>query len=897
MTNNKMSMSLKGFCAAPWTEGGLDANGNLYTCCRNYSPLGNWQTEGLLDSWQSPAFQAFRQKIVDGIFPDDRCKACFHNGTARTLTTDLSAAFNVQSGELYRLVGYEVGDVQSLASLFSLKKHSDESSAIVSRFSSRISKINRYADPNNFKFSLVTNKLLTLCNIVNSFLNGELLPKEVAPLRQVMLSKKCNARCVQCPYLFTGELANGLSLPGEYIEEAFSHMSSVIDFFNFGAEYFVYNKWKDISKLLVDNGIKHSISTNGILLTPNNIHYLIDNKIISKLNISMDGATKETIESIRVNVNYDNLLNNISNLFEYATEQKYQFDLSISFCLMKDNYKELPYLVWLIDTIRNGRKFPAVNIFLQGLEYYDYEGYSDFVALQHHSTIDIKSLISAFDKTLTASERTGIPVSVFYTSTLENFIADNYPFPPLVLNIDTPPFSYQKPTFDTKRKFRFGLIVATRFDMDASYNRLEPLGIGSLAAYIENKLPDVEVIMREHIDDLILEKPDIIGISSITENYSIAISWGEKIRRELNVPVIVGGVHITLLPHSMKKCFDVAVIGEGELTAVDLLSSIIRHNGVNFDELKSIPGLFYYHKEEPVFTGQRDFIQNLDDLPHLKRDKLPFWRAREDAHIITSRGCPYKCNFCSSTKLFPEYRSNSVEYIVEEIEVLIKNYGIRHITIFDDLLVANRKKFSAVVQKIEEKGLNRTCAYNILLRSNIVDDELCVLLKKLNTFGVAIGIESFSDNVLKYYNKTGVTSEINQKAIDLLNNYGIPVSCCFIFGAPVETREDLITTLSGIYNNLRLNKIENVYWGLLKPYPGTEIWNWAEKNGIVTGDTNWDRYLQKNYDRSLFFRDNDEFCLLGAISKREFLDTLDEWFKKFSELKKNWGAGFIETCD
>lgn len=445
-------------------------------------------------------------------------------------------------------------------------------------------------------------------------------------------------------------------------------------------------------------------------------------------------------------------------------------------------------------------------------------------------------------------------------------------------------------------RLRLGLITATRFDMDAyDYNRLELLGIGTLAAYIQATLPGVEVILREHIEDLIQAGPDIIGIGSITENYGIAISWAEQVKRSLGIPVIVGGTHITLLPSSLKSCFDIAVIGEGELTTVELLSSIISHQGLVHAELKKIPGLCFHHDGETHFTGERGPVQDLDTLPHLRREALPFWRPRKDAHVVASRGCPYRCNFCSSTRLFPSYRTHSADYIVADIERLVREGGINHISILDDLLVANRRKFADIVDRIAAKGLNKDCAFVVLLRANIVDDALCDLLKKLNVSGTVMGVESFSDSILRYYCKTGVTAEINQAAIDTLHRHRIPVSCCFIFGAPIETRTDLVVTLQGICRNLEQDKIERVYWGLLKPYPGTDMWEWAVSSGLVDHSIDWERFMQTNYDRGRFFGENDELYLAQLIPKQEFLGILEDWFARFSALKKDWGVGYREA--
>ena len=198
-------------------------------------------------------------------------------------------------------------------------------------------------------------------------------------------------------------------------------------------------------------------------------------------------------------------------------------------------------------------------------------------------------------------------------------------------------------------KLRLGLISATRYDI-VDYNRLEFLGIGYIASYVNEKLPNVEVILCENIYDILKSKPDIVGIGSITENYGIAITWARRIKNLYKIPIIIGGVHISLLPESMADCFDIAVIGEGELTTVELLSSLIYNNGINHDHLVKIPGLYFKYCGRPIFTGNRKPIDDLDNLPHLQRSSIPFWRKREDAHIFSSRGCPYKCNFCSSTK-------------------------------------------------------------------------------------------------------------------------------------------------------------------------------------------------------------------------------------------------------
>ncbi len=425
---------------------------------------------------------------------------------------------------------------------------------------------------------------------------------------------------------------------------------------------------------------------------------------------------------------------------------------------------------------------------------------------------------------------------------------------------------------------KVGLILATKFGTSYDYNSFVPLGIGYLAANINHELPDVQVVLKEQLEDLIAERPDLIGISSSTENYYIAIQWAKRIKRELNIPVIIGGVHISLLPVSLKKCFDLAVIGEGEITVVELLKSIVKNKGIAYEELANIPGLFFYHNSKPILTAPREIIEDLDSLPEPEKETLPFYRKSSVTHIFSARGCPYNCSFCASEKLFQKYRPFSSDKIIREIAYLINEKRIKSLVFYDDLLIANKKRLTEIVNKLEERRLDEKCEFSCQVRANLIDDDICKLLKRMNMVNVGIGLESFSDRILRYYNKSGVTSEVNQRALDLLSKYGIKVNPSFIFGAPIETKEDMAQTLRKIYINIEENKINDCGWGLLRPYPGTAIWNYAENAGIVSKDMDWERFSDWS---------NFELYLCEGVSKSEFVELTEEWFTKYSILRES----------
>ncbi|MEN8221361.1 MAG: radical SAM protein [Pseudomonadota bacterium] len=311
-----------------------------------------------------------------------------------------------------------------------LRQADSHSDNVLTHYFSALQALQSFSYPPEVQQAL--NKLNVIGRVAKAFLKGDLRPPIVAPFRQVQLIAKCNARCIQCPGLYTGEIINGKGLDENYIDEAFSQVDNIFYFFMIGSEFLVYKRWKKIADHLVSNGIKLSISTNSIRLTPENIRYLIDNQVVRALNISIDGATQESVESIRVKVKFDELVEKIAFLCRYATEKNYDFSLSISFVLMKLNYQEFPQLVRLIHQLRSDNPLPRVHVYCQSLENYgEPKEYVDFVNREHHTLVDRTKLVEVFEETLKASKETGIYVGAFYSHKLEDFIKQGCPFPPL----------------------------------------------------------------------------------------------------------------------------------------------------------------------------------------------------------------------------------------------------------------------------------------------------------------------------------------------------------------------------------------------------------------------------------------------------------------------------------
>lgn len=427
----------------------------------------------------------------------------------------------------------------------------------------------------------------------------------------------------------------------------------------------------------------------------------------------------------------------------------------------------------------------------------------------------------------------------------------------------------------TNNKLKIGLIIATK--NQPNYNPLAPLGLGYVVSYAKRRVPGVLFTLIEDINDSAeLDSIDIVGITATTENYYIAQKIARKIKSYKNIPIIIGGPHISMMPHSLSHEMDIGVIGEGEVTFTELINRFLKFGCFTQDWLASVKGIAYRDSEgQFVINPNRDFIADIDSILFPDRKFLiPNGNADLVNYIFTSRGCPYKCKFCLSTLMWRNnVRFFSAEYVVSEIEHLIHEYGLRYIVIFDDLFVADKVRLNRIVDLLLKKRIPEKVSFSCQVRANLVTEELTRQLKTMNVTSLGIGLETFSNNVLHYLKDRTVSAAINQRAIDILNKYHIQVNPSMIFGTHLETEIDLIETLSALYRNFNTGKIKFFAWSLIRPYPGTEIWNVALKNGLVSekDDMDWERFSDWS---------NFEFFMNEHYSKSRFFEITLEWFTK-----------------
>jgi len=397
---------------------------------------------------------------------------------------------------------------------------------------------------------------------------------------------------------------------------------------------------------------------------------------------------------------------------------------------------------------------------------------------------------------------------------------------------------------------------------------MDSLGPAYLVSYIRDKLGDdfeFKIINNNIKLELEKFKPDLVSISSVTQNYNIAKNYA-KITKKRGIPVIIGGIHISLLPQTLDKNMDVGVIGEGEETIVFLIKLFISGN-FNKKHLSKINGLVYWDGNMLKQTPKRELINPLDKVPFPARDLL---NISEFTHIFTSRGCPYKCCFCSSCRFWKTVRFFSAKYVINEIEELIEKYHATKIVFMDDLFIADKKRLKELVSLIKKRGINKKVEFWIQVRANLVDEDTVKLLKIMNATNVTMGLETGCKKTLEFLKGKTVTIDQNKNAINLLNKYGFNIFSFFIIGSPKETKDEMLETL----NFIKTNKINTFKTFILTPLPATPMWKYAKKRGLVSDNMDWSK-LDVNYD------DNHENAIvLSEILTKEELYQMYLLFQK-----------------
>ncbi|MDP3878829.1 MAG: radical SAM protein [Dehalococcoidales bacterium] len=391
---------------------------------------------------------------------------------------------------------------------------------------------------------------------------------------------------------------------------------------------------------------------------------------------------------------------------------------------------------------------------------------------------------------------------------------------------------------------------------DKSIFRFPPLGLGYLAASLRNAGYHVDILdctfmdRKSAVEKALRINADVVGIYSMVTMREDSLALAGILRNKGKL-IIAGGPLPSCDPAPFTDYFDVVVRGEGEETILEVLDGFRQNR-----DLGLIPGIAYRsgsngqageHESRVILTPQRQMQANLDTIAFPARDLFPnekyidYWRKRSGnagTTLITTRGCPFNCEFCSNAVFGVSYRERSPENVVDEVEQAL-SLGYDYIHFADDVFTLSRDRLSRICAEIKTRGLQ--FKWECLGRVDSIDADIAKEMREAGCERIFFGIESADNSILRLMNKK-ITVERARKAIEAAGSAGIRTGAFFILCYPGETNNTVLRTIR-FATALPLDYLS---FTLPYPLPGTALFErvegsiareWRSRGGFLTEHT------------------------------------------------------------
>lgn len=376
-----------------------------------------------------------------------------------------------------------------------------------------------------------------------------------------------------------------------------------------------------------------------------------------------------------------------------------------------------------------------------------------------------------------------------------------------------------------------------------------PLGIAYMAGVLQENNIDVEILdaSAEDMDfkdvekELLKRKPDLVALTALTPTIGRALETAQVVKETLPDSIVVmGGYHPTFnfIETLEDENVDIVIRGEGEYVMLNLVQAL-----ENQSSLHDVKGIVFEDKnsKEIVVNPEAPLIQDLDELPFPALNLLPMKKYRlldMDTHMttmITTRGCPMQCSFCSSAAMHgKKIRERSVENIVDEIEYLKTNYDIDTIAFMDDTFTLKKRKVMAICDEILKRNIE--IMWGCTSRVDTLDEKLLKKMKEAGCITIFIGVESADQQQLDNMCKNTTIAKI-ENAFKIAHKLKIRTIASVALGMPGDTKEIMNKTVKFVHKL----KPNYAIYSLATPYPGTRFYKEAfEKNLIKIKD--WSKY-------------------------------------------------------
>ena len=396
--------------------------------------------------------------------------------------------------------------------------------------------------------------------------------------------------------------------------------------------------------------------------------------------------------------------------------------------------------------------------------------------------------------------------------------------------------------------------VPGKKDITPTANRMPPLGLLSIAAYLERAGhqvfvhdclgPNAPPMNKTNAEIILDHRPDMVGFSATTSGFLDGYELASMIKGvRSRIKIVFGGVHISALGAGILEDYgniDFLCPGEGEGTLRDLASG---------KDVDRIDGLIWRDHGQPVTNPPRSHIPDLDTLPFPSYEKLdgfpkgynlPLFSyiLSPGATMITSRGCPYQCSFCDRSVFKQGYRYNSAEYIYEHMRYLRTRFGIRHINIYDDLFTAHRRRIRELCELLISRPIGMQ--FNCAVRVGHADDSLLQMLKDAGCLQISLGIETGDPGQIKIFKK-GVALKEVKDTVRRIQAKDLRAKGLFMMGLPGDTEASIERTGDFVISL----GLDDMNMSKFTPFPGAPVWSTIFDSG--TFDVDWKKMNCLNF--------------------------------------------------